>query len=216
MVGSMKEHDRAKYYESDDGLRWVGKPCEPKELFVEVLAHTIGHRLNLPVLRFATCRTDGIFLTQAVETPTHWVKDRMVEISNLREMGGVLLLDLLVYNHDRHDQNVLLDMEETPKIWAIDFGKAKAQNVMEFSDGEVEVFDPSGVYLEIPSRIYLEGARSCLDEISALSPEFFRNSVGIAVESSGLTYSFDTVVEVLIYRAKNMEDLLAEFEGRLR
>lgn len=216
MVGSVHLHERAKYYISQDGLRWVGKECDPKELFVEVLAHTLGHSLNLPVLDFAISRENHLFLTRALDLPTHWTKERMVEISNLKDIGGVLLLDLLIYNHDRHDQNVLLDMDDPPRIWAIDFGKAKAQWVLEFGDDQEDVFDPSGVYLKIPSRLYLEDARSRLDEMTKLTAEFFRISVEKAVASSGLTYSFDTVVEALIYRAKNMEDLLAEFEGRLK
>lgn len=113
------------------GTIWARKRVEVtgiEGLLAEAVSWLLARRLCVPVPDAAvTLSGDLSWLSKQITPVVHWDAIHQGGITNLMDLGKVLVLDVLINNPDRHAGNLLLqpDPDESAiKLWAIDAGNA--------------------------------------------------------------------------------------------
>lgn len=131
-------------YVSAAGRIWVRKSevmlCA-NGMLAEALYWLMARDLKLPIPDAAIhCEKDNLgWLSARIDPVRHWDDGATHLITNFADLGGVIALDAVLGNGDRHDQNLLLEIHDDAhsKLWAIDHGNARV--------GWVEDFEALGV-----------------------------------------------------------------------
>jgi hypothetical protein len=213
-------------YALADRRKWVRK----KKLAIGeygMLAEAIGwlwaRKLELPVpdaAAFVPGQYEvDCWLSEAVDDVRHWRADK-VPVVNSPGLGGILALDAVLMNDDRHEGNILLepfveDGEEAWRAWGIDFGNAKVGLVEEFIGLEEALPAVDLLPKDLPFEILEGPALEAAEEIAAWEDLFITKSVGEACSVAGSGQA-DILVQALIKRCDKAVPLVeAYFEELL-
>lgn len=110
---------------SSDGRRWARKrvlTTGSESLLAEALCSLLAERLDLQVPAGAVFvdAADSYqtsWLSRQVLPVTHWIPNRVAMVTNLADLGGLLVLDVLTMNEDRHGGNLLFSPDPTTYIY---------------------------------------------------------------------------------------------------
>jgi len=160
------------------GRQWIRKPADfigANEVLAETLAWLVARELELPVPCVAV--TDGglppSVLSARVPYVFHWAPSYAHFLLNADGLGGVLALDVVLHNEDRHMGNILLEPspdEHHLRAWGIDFGDAIVGWPQDFADlGPEAVPSTRNLARGIPVGLVGEGARRAARSLSRLT-----------------------------------------------
>lgn len=190
-VGVFHTHD-ATYAMDERGARWVRKRVENtdwEELLSECLAALFAEAAKAPV------PSPGVYLVAGEESflsalipdvVSHWFPARMAEVQNLRELGSVVALDVLLFNEDRHAGNILLATGSSGglRCWGIDFGAALVGWPQDFASRVEEVPRGDRLARGVPLDLLWEPALSTANGLARtptpLVRSFVREACGYA------------------------------------
>lgn len=215
VVGSVEDHDTALYVVGS-GRGWVGKPGSEYNFLAESLAALFADRLELPTPACATGHTDEgkrLWLSSYLQFADHWnyPNDTSYTITNLEQLGGVLALDVLLDNFDRHAANVLILNEE---FWAIDFGKSRLAMPALFEP--TSVTRANGIYLDVPKHWVQDAAVETAIALKTWSDTSIRAIVSGACAVAGMASEFEDVYALCAERLQLLPELTANFLEEMR
>lgn len=189
-------HQAGARYALADSRHWVWKrklAIGEHGMLGEALGWIWSRELGLPVPDAAIYLpgeyTEDCWLSEVVEGVRHWRADK-VPLENIRELGAILALDVVLMNADRHDGNILLqprveDGREVWKVWGIDMGNAKVGVVDEFLDVDDELPSIEKLPDDLPFEILDDSALEAAKEIAGLDGQFITKSVHEACSVAG-------------------------------
>lgn len=145
---------------------------------------------------------------------THWDEAKIPFIENLADLGGMLALDALLMNEDRHRQNILLQSVGRKKnafeVWSIDLGNALVGFPSDFLDIGLEIPDPRNLARGIPVTNLQGAAKQSALRAQAIDAtlidEFCQEACSLVSEPTVDKYS-----EVLKHRCANATSLVARY-----
>ncbi len=128
---------------STDGRLWVRKHevhtgCQP--LLAEAVAWLMCRhiKISVPDAAFHVDRSgQRSWMSQFISGIKHWQPDYGNFIDNLEDVAGMLALDALLLNEDRHGANILAQASADGvsfKLWAIDFGNSLVGWIGDFEE----------------------------------------------------------------------------------
>lgn len=212
-------------YALAEGRRWVRKKklaIGEYGMLAEALGWLWARKLDL-LVPDAAAYVPGEYevdcwLSEAVEGVSHWSADK-VPVLNLPSLGGILALDALLMNDDRHEGNILLepffgDDEEGWRAWGIDFGNAKVGLVEDFIHLEDELPAIDLLPRDLPFEILVGPALQAAEEIAAWEDLFITKSVGEACSVAGNERA-EVLVQALMKRCNEAVPLVEGYFGEL-
>lgn len=204
-------------YALADGRKWVRKTklsTSEYDILAEALGWLLAHHLNLPIPDVAAF-VPGEFekdcwLSELVPHASHWSADK-TPVSNLRDMGGFLTLDVLLMNADRHEGNILLEPrvengEERWHLWGIDFGNATIGRYSDFESINRDLPNTKALPHDLPFEVLKSPALRAAEEIKAWPASFIAKSVDEACQIAGYEQRAE-LAEVLEIRCREAVSL---------
>lgn len=122
-----------------DGRRWVAKAYDGERggrVLAEAVAHSLATALGLPVPAAAVCGrvADVVWLSEFKEAAGPWWGGAMARLRSAEPLGGMLALDALIWNEDRHERNILLVAgKDGLDAWLIDHASALVGKPADFA-----------------------------------------------------------------------------------
>lgn len=183
-------------YALADGRKWVWKrklAIGAHGMLAEALGWLWSRALALPVPDVAVYLpgefTEDCWLSEVVDDVRHWSADR-VPVENLEQLGGILALDVILMNADRHEGNILLQPRieqerEVWRLWGIDMGNSKVGVVDEFLEMENSLPSIAKLPDDLPFEILRDPALEAAKEIAAWGGPFITKSVNEACSVAG-------------------------------
>lgn len=127
----VQNSSNAMYVRDIAGRQWIRREAAlmgDNGVLAEALWWLLADYLNVPVPEAAfhcDSNNDG-WLSRRIEAVTHWRPSLASYVVNLDGLGGILALDAVTGNPDRHHRNLLLEVlgESQVRAWAIDAANA--------------------------------------------------------------------------------------------
>lgn len=174
-------------YAEADGRRWVrktGSQILAYGLLAEALGWMFSSRLELSVPSVAIHLVKGnlyqsSWLSEVVPFATHWSSE-VYPIKNLPDLAGLLVLDVVFHNEDRHVGNILvqpLDDGTGYQIWGIDFESALVGKIPRFCELADKVPSLEALPADLPFEGLRDHADSFAKEVAELPPRFITSAV---------------------------------------
>lgn len=206
----------ARYAKTHDGRAWLLKwKMERREILAEALGWLLSSRLKVPTPEGAITTHNGkqAWLSAFIEQTSYWDRSNMSGIHNIDEIGSMLALDAIVYNEDRHCQNILLEPDPTEyaiKAWSIDL--AASEIGLPESIKRIGLDLPRAAYIAegIPVDAIQENARATAQLASKIDPKDLRDDV---VEACGLAGEpkVDVLFDALLKRFQSAPSLVEKY-----
>jgi hypothetical protein len=189
---------------SPDGRTWIRKrvlTAGCQQLMAEAICWLLARELNLavPLGAVFVCDTDEnetSWLSREVSPILHWGESSFEQVENLETLGGLIALDVLTLNNDRHAGNLLLQPKGRNNqlfLWGIDSGNALIGYASDFVERQSEVPTPEGlplraIHLLSKTALWQErvvaGAMSTAERISRIeSPLLGKFCVKLAISA---------------------------------
>jgi hypothetical protein len=138
---------------SPDGRTWIRKrvlTTGHNSLTAEAVCWLLANEMQLEVPPAAVyvCEDDEnqtSWLSREVSPTLHWAATEHASVHNLAALGGLIALDVLTLNNDRHAGNLLVQPEgrgDALRLWGIDSGNALIGQASDFLARKDEVPDP--------------------------------------------------------------------------
>lgn len=115
----------------DKGRAWVIKTVAnngSEIVLAEATSYLLARALRVQVPEVAVCMRDGAeaWLSRTVDKVSRWDPLALPTTRNLRHLGALLALDVLVFNRDRHAGNILLEpgFDGLWTLWGIDWSES--------------------------------------------------------------------------------------------
>lgn len=128
---SVRNASAARFCVAADGRRFVRKRLQEISydgLLAEILGWLLARELGVPVPAGAvTGEGEDLSWLSEVVMGSHWVKEKIHFVANPDDLGRMLTFDALVFNPDRHAENIMLTAgfdELDTKVVCIDAGNA--------------------------------------------------------------------------------------------
>jgi hypothetical protein len=205
----------ARWGRDAKGRTWVAKPgIGANEVLAEALAFMLGAELDVRQPQGAVFNEGGSpgWLSAAVPGAAHWDRDLRDHIANIDEVGRMLALDAIIFNEDRHQQNMLLTPEDDGRfiVWAIDAGNAELGCPADIRGRGVE---PPGVGNHargLPWALLHEPALGAAAVAASLPDEVLRQ---IVVEGCAQTSEpqVEALVDALTLRCRHAPAIVARY-----
>lgn len=218
--GPVVGHDKAWNYICNTGRKWVGKPCDKVELLAESMAALCSPYVGgpLPDAKTADRLGEVLWLSEYVEFAEKWSFSpaSCYKLTNVKALGIVAALDVLMCNIDRHEANVLVWKSESEGYFfkAIDFGKG--QMAMPGTFEPTQPLAPNGIYLSVPKRFISSDARAAAKTLSKLPPHAIDRVInGAAQAASAESEVMGLIRENFTERLRILETLTDDFLGGL-
>jgi hypothetical protein len=180
------ENSSGATYVRANGVTWIQKAetmTDVNGVQAEAIYWLLASTLKLPVPDAAWHCEIGNFgwLSRKVDNALHWDPDVAHLVDNLADLGGVLALDALLGNGDRHDQNLLLEVVDDAHrtLWAIDAGNAAVGTADDLEALDAGVAPPHWA-ARVPVDLVAPRALEIADELSRLDREVLRSCVAEA------------------------------------
>jgi hypothetical protein len=200
------------------GRKWVRKSVlhtvhEP--LLAEALGWLLGRALNVRTPDGAIGgQGDGLsWLSLLVPGVTHWDPSNIHFIKNAKELGRMLVLDVLILNEDRHEGNILLQPDPDQHnllAWAIDTGGAIIGFPDSFAQAGMALPSVAKLARGIPVELVAAEARATALRATALSPYLLRRYVDEACQIAGEPKA-GILLEALSARMAGASDLTEKY-----
>jgi hypothetical protein len=135
--------NEVEYVIDDDGNRWVLK--RNMLGYNSILAEAVGLELSrllgiqTPSAGLLVEPGQHLWMTRYLPDVKHWSLDDRHLVKNLPDIGGMLVLDIVVGNEDRHAGNILLQAKDrTLTAFSIDMEQSWAGTPEDISERPVE------------------------------------------------------------------------------
>lgn len=180
-----------RWVETVDGKEWLLKRMEDsgaEEIIAEALAWRLGEALDLliPPGALLTHGAQRGWLSGRLEDVRHWHPTLRARISNLDQVAGMLVLDAILGNRDRHEANILVESsadESSARVWAIDHGAAQVADPILFQQLGLAPPRPHRQSPQLPYRALAAPARTAASRLQAMEEAALRQ---MAEEAWGL------------------------------
>ncbi len=171
-----------RWVKTVDDKRWLLKRMEdsgPEEIIAEALAWRLGEALDLLI---PTCALliDGKhrgWLSSCLKDVDHWHPEARGRISNPDQVAGMLVLDAILGNSDRHQANLLVEWsadESSVRVWAIDHGAAQVADSVLFRQLGLDPPRPHRQSPQLPYRALASRARTAALRLQAMDAATLR------------------------------------------
>lgn len=147
----------------------------------------------------------------------HWDKDKAIFVANMESLGGMLALDAVVFNEDRHEANILLQPEAASdpddlrlKVWVIDFHDARVRDVDKFRTLASDVPRVQFLAPGIPLDLVEHHATAMAQRIAALSAADLVELVALACAHSRERRA-DELARLLVARCQAAPQLTRDY-----
>lgn len=173
------------------GRRWIRKTraqIHKRGLIAEAIGWLFCERLGLPIPDIAIYLpgeyTQDCWLSEQIRLVEHWSPTR-TPVQNLGDMGGILAVDAVLGNADRHEGNILLqpqviEGEESWKLWAIDFEISAVGDGERFRELGSRVPEVSSLPQSLPFESLYKPALEVAQEIASFEEQFITSTVEAA------------------------------------
>lgn len=187
----VQNSSEATYCIDPSGRKWVRKRAELtgfNEIIAECIASLLAAALKLPVPcgAVADFGPEPAWLSEVVPHVAHWSEGRGHFMVNGNGLGGVLALDAVLMNADRHAGNILLqpDPDELHlSAWGIDFGDALVGWPSDYASLSAAALPGlNNLARGLPVALISAGARDAARKMSGLSAAMIREFVSDACE----------------------------------
>ncbi len=168
----------ARLAESGDGRVWVYKAARcigDEGLLAEAIAWQLAAAVRLPVPEGAFGELEGHgrgWLSSFVRDATDFQAD--LDVENIGEVGGVLALDAVVCNEDRHADNLLVAVQSDGRLMvaAIDWDRSAVSRPGRYrAYGTAGVLDTAAVVIGLHFDQLLPRAMEVATQLHALPNE---------------------------------------------
>lgn len=217
----VKNSGQAVYSEDHKGRRWVRKRARhsiPGMVLAEALSWLLCRKLDIRTPDGAVLMSEEqgeVSWLSRLQTPVrHWVPGRLFDLRNLEDIGAMLCIDAIVYNYDRHSDNVLMQPVKDGEFiaWIIDFGNATIGRPKEFASLGEETPDPGPLLdlMDLPFDVLEPSAMELALRVESLDSglvEYFVSeacSASMAEPSQSLSVALD-------HRLKNARALVSRY-----
>lgn len=203
-----------------DGRTWIRKRVVitgDQPLVAEAIAWLLAMELGLPVphaaILVAPDHNDTSWLSQEVSPMLQWDDGDAAAIVNIEALGGVIALDTLTLNNDRHQGNLIVQALGPGQLqmWAIDSGNALVGWPGDFLERRDQIPDASILPVRrivntlVWQRI-VASAQTTARSIETLTDATITRFVEEAC-TLGLEPKRQTITEVLRHRRQHIVDL---------
>jgi hypothetical protein len=209
----------ARWARDTSGRHWVRKREADtgfQPLMAEAASYLLGQLLSVPQPQGAVFfdGTEWSWMSERITAAgEHWEPDMRDFVANRDELGRVLTLDALVYNEDRHRQNLLVEPvgdEAHLRVWAIDAGKAEIGWPGDFVARGLGVPSPHNHARGLPIGALSEAALAAATVAAALPEERLQAVIGEACEL-GRETSVDALTRALVARCRSAHLIVARY-----
>lgn len=166
----------ATYVRDADGRAWVRRDVAlmgDNGVLAEALWWLLADHLHIPVPEAAIhCDPDDDgWLSRRIEEVVHWRPSRASYVTNLDELKGILALDAVTGNHDRHKRNLLLETtsESRMRAWAIDAANAAIGCAADLEQLGLDIPRPHPDTTGIPVHLSSPGALATAKALEAMA-----------------------------------------------
>jgi len=161
----VENSSEAAWVVSESGESWVLKLEEHmgvNGLLAEAIAWLLAKHMDLPVPDGAVYQrgSETGWLSATLPNVMHWSAARAHFVDNLEDLGGVLALDAILLNGDRHQGNILLQTQETEshmRAWGIDFANASVGYAQAFGKVGLDDLPHLNVARGLPTELLRPG-----------------------------------------------------------
>lgn len=126
-----------------DGRTWIRKrvlTTGHNSLTAEAVCWLLAHELQIDVPHAAVylCEDDDnetSWLSNEISPTLHWGETEYAQVANLENLGGLIALDVLTLNNDRHAGNLIVQPNgrgSALTLWGIDSGNALIGQAYDF------------------------------------------------------------------------------------
>ncbi|HYH96248.1 hypothetical protein [Hyalangium sp.] len=206
------------YAMDSSGRKWIRKSVlhtvhEP--LLAEALGWLLARALGVRTPDGAIGgEGDGLsWLSLRVDGVTHWHPSSIHFIKNAKELGRMLVLDVVILNEDRHEGNILLQPNPDQYnlvAWAIDTGGALIGFPESFAQAGMALPSIAKLARGIPVELVADEARATALQATTFSPYLLRRFVEEACQIAGEPKD-GILLEALSARMKGAPDLTEKY-----
>lgn len=193
--------------------RWVMKRTPQlmrREILAECLGGLLAREVGLFVPDFAWADWSGggqlerAFLSQYIGGALPWDPRDIDVVCNPEALGGILVLDLVTKNRDRHDGNLLMGPAEGGflRVFPVDWGGAGLAELGGFVQGtrlNLVSLPMGGVLADLSGGLLREGALLAVERLCAIPQDDVSAMIQAAEEAAGLSAPRE-LVDVLVER----------------
>jgi hypothetical protein len=210
---------------SPDGRNWIRKRAiitGENEIVAESISWLLAKELGVPVPdagMFLDAKTphENSWLSHEVPAVVHWDPDDAGRIENIEDLGGILTLDSLTLNLDRHEGNLLVEAKQTWRLhlWAIDSGNALVGQPPDFAARCDEILQPDNPPIGNLARgPYWTGIRNRAMEVATAIAQLPATVLQRAV-ATGSQLGRETrgamILQTLHHRSQRIVDLTGRY-----
>lgn len=166
----------AIYVRDRNGRSWIRREAAlmgDNGIQAEALWWLLAKHLDVPVPEAAFhCDSDNDgWLSERVEEVVHWSPSLASYVTNLDGLGGILALDAITGNSDRHSRNLLLETISDSRLhaWAIDAANAAVGRAMGVEQLGLDSPEPHPDLTGIPVDLVTPGALEVAQALSSAS-----------------------------------------------
>jgi hypothetical protein len=209
-----------------DGRTWIRKrvlTTGHNPLTAEAVCWLIAceMQMDVPAAAVYVCERDEnetSWLSQEISPTLHWDETEHAQVVNLENLGGLIALDVLTLNNDRHAGNLIVqpdDRGSTLTLWGIDSGNALIGQADDFVERRDET--PNATVLPVRALVNtdawdrvreraLQTAEQILQLNSILLDDFVTEACLLGREPKRIEIS-----QALLHRRDRIVDLTARY-----
>lgn len=212
------------YVVTPDGRRWVRKTegyTGFQPLISEAIAWLLAKELAVPVPDAAFVEgsdDDRGWLSAHIRETRHWQVSYSHLVRNWDRMGSFIALDAIIFNDDRHRENILLAKDGAEYTgWLIDAGDALVGQPSDFpSLGEDDVPTGENIAQGLPYDLLAPGAKKAAAIAETLDANLLKEFVFEACEIARSASDVERLSNQLIARCKRASILVDRYLAILR
>ncbi|MCP3100302.1 hypothetical protein LZ198_15635 [Myxococcus sp. K15C18031901] len=220
----VRNSSEARFALSPDKRRWVRKRelvTGYEALVSEALGFLLARELSVPVPQGAITGegTGRSWLSLFVPGCTHWDASRIHLVSNLHDVGRMFALDAIIFNPDRHSQNILLQVDphttDDLRLWCIDVGDSLLGYPHDLFAAGTEPPTPRNIARGLPLAEASSEASAAAEAATLLSKGLVRQMVDEVCRLVGGVKEEALLLEALWRRLQNAPAITHDYLKRL-
>lgn len=198
------------------GRMWVRKSMLGVNcVLAEALGFLISRELCVPVPNGAVYISDVEldWLSEYIDSVMHWSSTSIQEISNPDELGGIIALDAIIGNSDRHAGNLLIRPGEEAgelHVISIDLADAWIGTAEDLEFNGVAIPSVRNLAPGIDVEVIRAGAIACAKRANTLGDASLRACVAAACEITN-EQKYDRLLAALQYRCEHARDIVDRY-----
>ena len=230
----VRNSSNATYVLDGNGQRWIRKTTDPRDVLAEAISHLLCRLVAVPVPDGACLLPESIgdgadedgetvkpspsWLSAVIPSAVHWSGSRAQMLADPDALGGILAVDAIVGNFDRHNENMLLQPSPDPAsliLYGIDFANSWVGTPDYIVQGALTLPSVAGLATDIPMDIAEPGAHKCAEKLSNLEEDVI---LGIVRSCCKFTFEprHDDIAAAVSLRCKNARGLIQDYLQAIR